>query len=156
MGRTKEHMKQWTDEELERSLEAALSVEPAAAPPPGFTGDVWRRIDAWEAAHGEELAPRSILERLLGKRMRNGEPLGVLVVALALAAVVTGAFLALCYAAAAHSSLLAHMLQLTVGPNLEQARALLTFVAATGAGGILMGSLGLSARMFRGRGGLRA
>jgi len=43
----KKHMKQWTDEELERSLEAALSVEPEAAPPPGFTGDVWRRIDAW-------------------------------------------------------------------------------------------------------------
>ena len=154
MGRATGHRKQWTDDELERSLQAALSVEPDVAPPPGFAGDVWRRIDAWESAQGEGVAPRSILERLLEKRMRNGEPLGVLVVALALAAVVTGAVLALSYAVAAHSSLLARMLQLTVGPNLERARVLLMFVAVTGAGGILMGSLGLSARMFRGSGGL--
>ncbi|HOV49928.1 MAG TPA: hypothetical protein PLZ61_01135, partial [Candidatus Cryosericum sp.] len=154
MGTRKGHLKQRTDDELERSLWAALSSESDATPPPGFTGDVWRRIDAWESAQQERQAPRSILERVLGKRMRNGEPLGVLLVALALAAVSIGAFLCLCYAAAAHSPLVARLLQLTVGPNLEAARELLTFVIATGTGGLVIASLGLSAHMFRRQGGL--
>ena len=152
MGTRKGHLKQRTDDELERSLWAALSSESDATPPPGFTGDVWRRIDAWESA--QQQAPCSILERVLGKRMRNGEPLGVLLVALALAAVSIGAFLRLCYAAAAHSPLVARLLQLTVGPNLEAARELLTFVIATGTGGLVIASLGLSAHMFRRQGGL--
>ena len=154
MGTRKGHLKHRTDDELERSLWAALSSESDATPPPGFTRDVWRRIDAWESAQEEKQAPCSILERVLGKRMRNGEPLGVLLVALALAAVSIGAFLCLCYAAAAHSPLVAHLLQLTVGPNLEVARELLTFVIATGTGGLVIASLGLSAHMFRRQGGL--
>ena len=71
-----------------------------------------------------------------------------------LLAVSIGAFLCLCYAAAAHSPLVAHLLQLTVGPNLEAARGLLMFVIVTGAGGLVIGSLALSAHMFRRQGGL--
>jgi hypothetical protein len=145
-----------TDEELESILSRTLSYSPDLAPPPGFACGVWERIDAWEAEQERKKESRSILARLMGTRMRNGEPLAVLAAALLFAALFVGVFLTGTYLIAAHSSIVLRVVQLAVGPNLDELRSLLILCTLTAVGGMLLGSLALSERLFGQNGGLAA
>src|SRR5450756_2826883 len=82
-----------TDEEMERMIASTLSCPPDLVPSPEFACGVWNRIDVWEAAQEREKASRSILARLMETRMRNGEPVVVLVAALLFGALFVGIFL---------------------------------------------------------------
>ncbi|MBA4364602.1 MAG: hypothetical protein C0398_01170 [Coprothermobacter sp.] len=137
-----------TDEELERILSSTLSCSPDVVPPSGFACGVWERIDAWEAEQERKRASRSILARLMGTRMRNGEPVAVLAAALLFGALFVGLFLTGTYVLAAHSSVIMRVVQVVVGPNLDELRSLLILCTLTVVGGLLLGSLALSERLF--------
>jgi hypothetical protein len=137
-----------TDEELERVLSSTLSCPPDLVPPPGFACGVWERIDAWEAEQERKRASRSILARLMGTRMRNGEPVAVLAAALLFGALFVGLFLIGMYVLAAHSLVIMRVVQVVVGPNLDELRSLLILCTLTAVGGLLLGSLALSERLF--------
>ncbi len=137
-----------TDEELERLIANALSCPPDLVPPPGFACGVWNRIDAWEAEQERKRASRSILARLMGTRMRNGEPVVVLAAALVFGALFVGLFLAGAYMLAAHSSVVLRVVQFVIGPNLDDLRSFLILCTLTVVGGLLLGSLALSERLF--------
>lgn len=137
-----------TDEELERILSSTLSCPPDLVPPSGFACGVWERIDAWEAEQERKRASRSILARLMGIRMRNGEPVAVLAAALLFGALFVGLFLTGTYVLAAHSSVIMRVVQVVVGPNLDELRSLLILCTLTVVGGLLLGSLALSERLF--------
>jgi len=137
-----------TDEELERMIANTLSCPPDLVPPPGFACGVWDRIDAWEAEQERKRASRSILARLMETRMRNGEPVIVLAAALLFGALFVGLFLAGTYMLAAHSSAVLRVVQVVVGPNLDELRSLLVLCTLTAVGGLLLGSLALSERLF--------
>ena len=145
-----------TDEELERILSSTLSYPPDLVPPPGLACGVWERIDAWEAEQERERASRSILARLMGTRMRNGEPVAVLAAALLFGALFVGLFLIGMYVLAAHSSVIMRVVQVVVGPNLDELRSLLILCTLTAVGGLLLGSLALSERLFGQVGGWAA
>ncbi|MCE5193157.1 MAG: hypothetical protein ABFD13_03280 [Candidatus Cryosericum sp.] len=132
-----------TDEELERMVSAALSCRPDIVPPPDFSREVWRRIDAWE-----EDRRRSLLAGFLARRMRNGEPVVVLVGALAFGVLFTGVFLAGAYLFAAHSFVFLKVLQLFMGPNVVQVKSVALFFTLMGMSGALLGSLALSEHLF--------
>jgi hypothetical protein len=137
-----------TDEELERILSSTLSCPPDLVPPPGFACSVWEHIDAWEAEQERKRASRSILARLMGTRMRNGEPVAVLAATLLFGALFVGLFLTGTYVLAAHSSVIMRVVQVVVGPNLDELRSLLILCTLTAVGGLLLGSLALSERLF--------
>jgi hypothetical protein len=137
-----------TDEELERLLSKSLSCPPDIAPPPGFACGVWERIDAWEETREKEKASRSIMARIMGTRMTNGEPVAVLVGALLFGALFVGLFLAGGYLFAAHSSIVLRVLQFFIGPNLGELKSLAILGALVSVGGMLLGSLALSERLF--------
>ena len=137
-----------TDQELERILASTLSCPPDLVPPPGFACGVWKRIDAWEAEQERKRASRSILARLMEARMKNGEPLAVLAAALPFSALFVGVFLTGIYLLAAHSSIILRVVQSVVGPNLDELRSLLILCTMTAVGGLLLGSLALSERLF--------
>jgi len=137
-----------TDEELERILSKALSCPPDLVPPPEFACSVWERIDAWEGEQERKRASRSILARLMGTRMRNGEPVAVLAAALLFGALFVGLFLTGTYILATHSSTIMRVAQVVVGPNLDELRSLLILCTLTAVGGLLLGSLALSERLF--------
>ena len=140
--------KRVTDEELERIISSTLSCPPEYIPPPGFACGVWERIDAWEAEQERKKASRSILARLMGARMRNGEPFVVLAATLLFGALFVGIFLTGTYLIAAHSSIVLRVVQLAVGPNLDDLRSLMILCTLTAVGGLLLGSLALSERLF--------
>jgi hypothetical protein len=137
-----------TDEELERMIASTLSCPPGLVPPRGFARGVWNRIDAWEAEQEQKRASRSILARLMETRMRNGEPVVVLGAALLFGALFVGLFLTGAYMLAAHSSVVLRVVQFVVGPNLDELRSLLILCTLTAVGGLLLGSLALSERLF--------
>jgi hypothetical protein len=137
-----------TDQELERILSSALSCPPDLVPPPGFACGVWKRIDAWEGEQERKRASRSIFARLMGAHMRNGEPVAVLAAALLFGALFVGVFLTGMYILAAHSSIIMRVVQAVVGPNLDELRSLLILCTMTAVGGLLLGSLALSERLF--------
>lgn len=141
-----------TDQELERMISSTLSCPPDLVPPPGFGCGVWNRIDAWEGEQERKRASRSILARLMGTRMRNGEPVVVLAAALLFGALFVGLFLTGTYMLAVHSSVVLWVVQAVVGPNLDELRSLLILCTLTTVGGLLLGSLALSERLF-GQGG---
>lgn len=141
-----------TDEELERMIASTITCPPDLVPPPEFSCGVWNRIDAWEAEQERKEASRSVLARLLGTRMSNGEPVAVLAAALLFGALFIGLFLTGTYMLAAHSSVIMRVMQVLVGPNLDELRSLLILCTLTAVGGLLLGSLALSERLF-GRGG---
>jgi hypothetical protein len=85
-------------------------------------------------------------------RMRNGEPVAVLATALLFGALFLGFFLTGAYVLAVHSSVVLRVVQFLVGPNLEELRSLLILCTLTAVGGLLLGSLALSERLF-GQGG---
>lgn len=137
-----------TDQELERILSSALSCPPDLVPPPGFACGVWERIDAWEREQERKRASRSIFARLMGAHLRNGEPVAVLAAALLFGALFVGVFLTGTYILAAHSSIIMRVAQAVVGPNLDELRSLLILCTMTAVGGLLLGSLALSERLF--------
>jgi len=137
-----------TDEELELILSSTLSCPPELVPPPGFACGVWERIDVWEAEQERKRASRSILARLMGARMRNGEPVVVLAATLLFGALFVGIFLTGTYMLAVHSSIVMRVVQLVVGPNLDDLRSLMILCTLTAVGGLLLGSLALSERLF--------
>ena len=137
-----------TEEELEPILSSTLLCPPELVPPPGFACGVWERIDAWEAEQERARASRSILARLMGTRMKNGEPLVVLAAALLFGALFVGLFLTGMYLIAAHSSIVMRVVQLVVGPDLGDLRSLMILFMLTAVGGLLLGSLALSERLF--------
>src|SRR5664280_1184574 len=137
-----------TDEEVERMIGSTLSCPRDLVPPPGFACGVWERIDAWEAEQERARASRSILARLMGTRMKNGEPLVVLAAALLFGSLFVGLFLTGMYVIAAHSSIVMRVVQLVVGPNLGDLRSLMILFMLTAVGGLLLGSLALSERLF--------
>jgi hypothetical protein len=141
-----------TDEELERMIASTITCPPDLVPPPEFSCGVWNRIDAWEAEQERKEASRSVLARLMGTRMSNGEPVAVLAAALLFGALFIGLFLTGTYMLAAHSSVIMRVMQVLVGPNLDELRSLLILCTLTAVGGLLLGSLALSERLF-GRGG---
>lgn len=141
-----------TDEELERMIASTITCPPDLVPPPEFSCGVWNRIDAWEAEQERKEASRSVLARLLGIRMSNGEPVAVLAAALLFGALFIGLFLTGTYMLAAHSSVIMRVMQVLVGPNLDELRSLVILCTLTAVGGLLLGSLALSERLF-GRGG---
>jgi hypothetical protein len=145
-----------TEEELEPILYSTLLCPPELVPPPGFACGVWERIDAWEAEQERTMASRSILARLMGTRMRNGEPVAVLAAALLFGTLFVGLFLTGTYMLAAYSSVVLRVVQLLVGPNLGQLRSLLILCMLTAVGGLLLGSLALSERLFGQVGGSAA
>ncbi len=145
-----------TDEELEHILSSTFSCPPDLVPPPGFACGVWERIDAWEAEQERKRESPSILARLMGTRMKNGEPLVVLAAALLFAALFVGLFLTGTYILAAHSSVIMKVVQVVVGPNLDELRSLLILCTLTAVGGMLLGSLALSERLFGQNGGSAA
>ena len=102
------------------------------------------------------MASRSILARLMGTRMRNGEPVAVLAAALLFGTLFVGLFLTGTYMLAAYSSVVLRVVQLLVGPNLGQLRSLLILCTLTAVGGLLLGSLALSERLFGQVGGSAA
>ncbi|HWQ21480.1 MAG TPA: hypothetical protein VN478_01985 [Clostridia bacterium] len=142
-----------TDEELELILSSTLSCPPELVPPPGLACGVWERIDRWEEEQERRRVSRSILARLMGTRMRNGEPVVVLAGALLFAVLFVGMFLTGTYMIAAHSSVVMRVIQLVVGPNLEDLRSLAVLCTLTSVGGLLLGSLALSERLFGQSGG---
>lgn len=137
-----------TDEELERILSRTLSCPPDLVPPQGFACGVWERIDAWEGEQERKRASRSIFARLMGTRMRNGEPVAVLAAAVLFGALFVGLFLTGAYILATHSSTIMRVAQVVVGPNLDELRSLLILCTLTVVGGLLLGSLALSERLF--------
>jgi len=145
-----------TDEEMERMIASTLSCPPDLVPSPGFACGVWNRIDVWEAAQEREKASRSILARLMETRMRNGEPVVVLVAALLFGALFVGIFLTGAYMLVVHSSVVLRVVQFLVGPNLDELRSLLILCTLTAVGGLLLGSLALSERLFGQVGGWAA
>jgi hypothetical protein len=145
-----------TDEEVERMIASTLSCPPDLVPPPGFACGVWNRVDVWEAEQERKKASRSILARLMGTRMRNGEPVAVLAAALLFGILFVGLFLTGTYMLAVYSSVVLRVVQLLVGPNLGQLRSLLILCMLTAVGGLLLGSLALSERLFGQVGGLPA
>jgi hypothetical protein len=52
------------------------------------------------------------------------------------------------YILAAHSSIIMRVVQAVVGPNLDELRSLLILCTMTAVGGLLLGSLALSERLF--------
>lgn len=140
--------RQMTDEELEQLVSRTLCCPPDLAPPPGFECGVWERIDAWEDSKAKEKASRSILGRIMGAQMRNGEPVVVLAGALLFGALFVGLFLAGAYILAAHSSSVLRVVQYFIGPNLGELKSLVTLCALVSVGGLLLGSLALSERLF--------
>jgi hypothetical protein len=80
--------------------------------------------------------------------MRNGEPVAVLAAALLFGALFVGVFLTGMYILAAHSSIIMRVVQAVVGPNLDELRSLLILCTMTAVGGLLLGSLALSERLF--------
>jgi hypothetical protein len=142
-----------TDEEVERMIVSTLSCPPGLIPPPGFACGVWNRVDMWEAEQGRKKASRSILARLMETRMRNGEPVAVLTAALLFGALFVGLFLTGAYMLAAHSSVVLRVVQFLVGPNLDDLRSLLILSTLMAVGGLLLGSLALSERLFGQDGG---
>ncbi len=137
-----------TDDELERLLSRSLSCPPDVVPPPGFACGVWERVDAWEREEELKRSSRSVLSRILGMRMRNGEPVAVLVGALLFATLFVGLFLAGAYMLAAHSSDVLRVVQLFLGPNLDRLKSLAILYVLVSMGGLLLGSLALSERLF--------
>src|SRR5450830_1301885 len=142
-----------TDEELERMIANTLSCPPDLVPPPGFVCGVWNRIDAWEAEQERKRASRSILVRLMETRMRNGEPVVVLATSLLFGTLFVGLFLTGAYMLAVHSSVVLRVVQFLVGPNLDELRSLLILSTLMAVGGLLLGSLALSERLFGQDGG---
>jgi len=140
--------RQMTDDELEQLVARTLRCPPDLVPPPGFECGVWERIDAWEESKAKERASRSILACILGVQMRNGEPVVVLVGALLFGALFVGLFLAGAYVFAAHSSMVLRVVQHFIGPNLGELRSLAILGALVSVGGLLLGSLALSERLF--------
>lgn len=140
-----------TDEEFEGLVARALSCPSELVPQPEFSQDVWRRIDAWEEQKG-----RSLLIRFLDRRMRNGEPVLVLVAAMFFGVLSVSLFLAGTYVLAAHSFIFLRVAQLFIGPNVAQFRSLMLFVGLMGAGILLLSSLALSERLFGTRGSIAA
>lgn len=145
-----------TDEELERMIVSTLSCPPELLPPLGFACGVWDSIDAWEAEQERKRRSRSILVRLMETHMRNGEPVVVLAATLLFGALFVGLFLAGTYMLAAHSSVVLRVVQLLVGPNVDELRSLLILCTVTAVGGLLLGSLALSERLFGQVGGSAA
>jgi hypothetical protein len=145
-----------TDEELERMISRTLSCPPDLVPPPGFACGVWNRIDTWEAEQERKRASRSILARLMETHIRNGEPVVVLAAALLFGALFVGLFLTGIYMLAAHSSVILRVVQFVVGPNLDELRSLLILCTLTSVGGLVLGSLALSERLFGLSGGSTA
>jgi hypothetical protein len=137
-----------TDEEVERMIASTLSCPPDLVPPLGFACGVWNRVDVWEAEQERKKASRSILARLMGTRMKNGEPLVVLAAALLFGALFVGFFLTGMYLVVAHLSIAMRVVQLVVGPNLGDLRSLMILFTLTAVGGLLLGSLALSERLF--------
>lgn len=137
-----------TEEEVERMIFSALSCPPDLIPPPEFACGVWERIDAWEEEQERKRVSRSILARFMETRMRNGEPVIVLAAALLFGALFVGLFLTGSYLLAAHSSVFLRVVQVVVGPNLDELRSLLVLCTFTAMGGLLLGSLALSERLF--------
>jgi hypothetical protein len=137
-----------TEEELERMVVRTLLCPPDLVPPPGFACGVWGRIDAWEAERERKRASRSILARLMQTRMKNGEPLVVLAAALAFSALFVGVFLTGAYLLAVYSPVVLRVVQSVVGPNLGELRCWLILCTLTAIGGLLLGSLALSERLF--------
>jgi hypothetical protein len=137
-----------TDEELERLLSKSLSCPPDIAPPTRLVCGVWERIDAWEENEERAKSSQSVLARIMGTRMRNGEPVVVLAGALLFGALFVGLFLAGAYLFAAHSSTVLRVLQYFIGPNLGELKSLVILCALVSVGGMLLGSLALSERLF--------
>lgn len=142
------NIQQLTDEELEQLVSKTLCCPSDIVPPAGFECCVWGRIDAWEAEQERKRASRSILARLMGAQMRNGEPVVVLAGALLFGALFIGLFLAGAYMFAAHSSNVLRVVQLFIGPNLGELKSLAILFACVSLGGLLLGSLALSERLF--------
>jgi len=145
-----------TDEEVERMIASTLSCPPDLVPPPGLACGVWNCIDVWEAEQERKKASRSILVRLMKTHLRNGEPVAVLAAALLFGALFVGLFLTGAYMLAAHSSLVLRVVEFLVGPNLDELRSLLILCTLTAVGGLLLGSLALSERLFGQDGGSAA
>jgi len=140
--------RQMTDDELEQLVSRTLFCPSDLAPPPGFECGVWARIDAWEDSKAREKASRSILSRVMGAQMRNGEPVVVLAGALLFGALFIGLFLAGAYILVTHSSSVLRVVQHFIGPNLGELRSLAILGTLVSVGGLLLGSLALSERLF--------
>lgn len=140
--------RQLTDEELEQLVSKTLCCPSDLVPPPGFECCVWERIDTWEVEQERKRASRSILARFMGMHMKNGEPVVVLAGALLFGALFVGLFLTGAYILATHSSVVLRLVQTVVGPNLDELRSLLALCTLTAIGGLLLGSLALSERLF--------
>ncbi len=140
--------RQMTDEDLERLISRTLCCPPDLVPPPGFECGVWKRIDAWEDGKIEEKASQSILASIMGAQMRNGEPVVVLAGALLFGVLFIGLFLAGAYLLALHSSAVLRVLQFVIGPNLGELKSLAILSAVVSVGGLLLGGLALSERLF--------
>jgi hypothetical protein len=89
-------------------------------------------------------------------RMKNGEPLVVLAAALAFSALFVGVFLTGVYMLAVYSPVVLRVVQSVVGPNLGELRSWLILCTLTTIGGLLLGSLALSERLFGQGGGAAA
>lgn len=139
---------QLTDEELDQLVSETLCCPSDIVPPPGFECCVWQRIDAWEESKAKEKASRSILARFMSSQMRNGEPVVVLAGALLFGALFVGLFLAGAYVFAAHSSSVLRVLQYFIGPNLGELKSIGILCALVSVGGLVLGSLALSERLF--------
>ncbi|MHB8106663.1 MAG: hypothetical protein ACYDH4_04445 [Candidatus Cryosericum sp.] len=137
-----------TEEELEPILSSTLSCPPEVVAPAGFSCGVWERIDAWEAEQEKAMGSRSILARLMGTRMRNGEPVVVLAAALLFGALFVGLFLTGMYLVAAQSSIFMRVVQIVLGPDLGDLRSLMILFTLTALGGLLLVSLALSEHLF--------
>lgn len=136
-----------TDEELDVLLAKSLSYPRDIVPPADLTIGVMKRIDAWEESRRASPAT-SVLARIMAARMRNGEPVAVLMGAALFAAFFVGLFLAGGYVLAVNSATILRCVQFLVGPDLDQLRSLLVLGGIVAVGTLILGSLALSERLF--------
>jgi len=136
-----------TDEELDILLAKSLSYPRDIVPPADLTIGVMKRIDAWEESRRASPAT-SVLARIMAARMRNGEPVAVLMGAALFAAFFVGLFLAGGYVLAVNSATILRCVQFLVGPDLDQLRSLLVLGGIVAVGTLILGSLALSERLF--------
>lgn len=134
-----------TDTEFEDLLAKSLSAPAEVTPSPELAAQVWHRIDAWEA----EARPEGILTRLLNARLRNGERVLVLLGALLFGTLFVGAFLTgSYYLLLRHPLLMLRLVQIVLGPNVQELHSLTLLGSILAIGGLLLGGLALSERLF--------
>lgn len=141
------NMVRMTDEELDVLLAKSLSYPRDIIPPADLTTCVMKRIDAWE--EDRRVSPAtSVLARIMAVRMRNGEPVAVLMGAVLFAAFFVGLFLAGGYVLAVNSATILRFVQFLVGPDLDRLGSIFVVVGIVAVGTLILGSLALSERLF--------